>query len=236
MAGFDVVNFLMWYVVFVYSTVCHEAAHAWSALKLGDPTAYHGGQVSLDPTPHVRREPIGMVVVPILSFLSAGWIMGWASAPYDPQWAERHPRRAGWMALAGPAANLILFLLAALLIRVGMEAGAFEPPLFRKLSLSHIVEATGGRFFEFAASLLSIVFSLNLLLFTFNLLPLPPFDGSNIPLLFLNLSAAEKYRAFMWSSNARLFGLLIAFYAFGKIFPIIELTALNLLYSGLHHH
>ncbi|MES2569362.1 MAG: hypothetical protein V4710_04825 [Verrucomicrobiota bacterium] len=97
MSNFDLVDFLMWYLVFVYSTVCHEAAHAWSAWKLGDSTAYDGGQVSLDPTPHVRREPIGMVVVPIISFIAAHWMMGWASAPYSPQWAERHPRRAVWM-------------------------------------------------------------------------------------------------------------------------------------------
>ncbi|MDB6153663.1 MAG: Zn-dependent protease [Chthoniobacteraceae bacterium] len=235
MSGFDFVNFLMWYVVFVYSTVCHEAAHAWSALKLGDPTAYHGGQVSLDPTPHVRRELVGMVVVPILSFISAGWILGWASAPYDPQWAERHPRRAGWMALAGPVANLILLLLAALLIRVGMEWGAFVPPSFRDWNISHITQATEGRFFEFSATLLSIIFSLNLLLFTFNLLPLPPFDGSNVPLLFLSVPAAEKYRAFMWTPNARLFGMFIAFYGFSKIFPTIQLSALNLLYPGMRY-
>ena len=74
---------LGWYVVFVFSVTCHEAAHAFAAMKLGDKTAYHGGQVTLDPTPHVRRSPFGMVVVPILSFLLGGWMIGWASAPYD---------------------------------------------------------------------------------------------------------------------------------------------------------
>jgi hypothetical protein len=59
---------LIWYVVFLYSTVCHEAGHAWAAYRLGDDTAYAGGQVSLDPIPHIRREPFGMVLVPLLSF------------------------------------------------------------------------------------------------------------------------------------------------------------------------
>src|SRR5690348_17172584 len=100
----SLVEGLLWYVVFVGSTVCHEASHAWTALKLGDDTASRGGQVSLDPVPHIRREPIGMVVLPLLTWFIAGWMMGWASAPYDPEWARRYPRRAALMALAGPAA------------------------------------------------------------------------------------------------------------------------------------
>jgi hypothetical protein len=58
----EIVNGLVFYVVFLHSTTLHEAAHAWAALKGGDPTAYHGGQVTLDPRPHIRREPIGIFV------------------------------------------------------------------------------------------------------------------------------------------------------------------------------
>ena len=83
---------LLWYVVFLLSDTCHEAAHAWAAMLGGDLTAYHGGQVSLDPLPHVRREPLGMVVVPLITYAMNGWMMGWASAPYDPLWASRHPK------------------------------------------------------------------------------------------------------------------------------------------------
>jgi len=75
---------LMWYAVFLFSTVCHEAAHAWSASKLGDDTAKQGGQVSLNPVPHIRREPFGMVLVPLLSWFMGGWLIGWASAPITP--------------------------------------------------------------------------------------------------------------------------------------------------------
>lgn len=78
------INGLVWYIVFLLSTTCHEAAHAWAAKLGGDLTAFHGGQVSLDPVPHIRREPFGMVVFPILSYVMGGWMMGWASAPYDP--------------------------------------------------------------------------------------------------------------------------------------------------------
>ena len=59
---------LIWYVAFLFSTTLHEAAHSWAALRMGDPTAYHGGQVTLNPIPHIRRSPVGMVVIPIVAF------------------------------------------------------------------------------------------------------------------------------------------------------------------------
>ena len=72
-----------------------------------------GGQVSLDPMPHVRREPVGTLIAPWLFYLFGGWMIGWASTPFDPRWAFTHPRRAAWMSLAGPAANALLVLAAA---------------------------------------------------------------------------------------------------------------------------
>ena len=64
-----ITNGLVYYVVFLFSTTLHEAAHAWTAMRGGDLTAYHGGQVSLDPRPHIRREPFGMVGLPLLSVI-----------------------------------------------------------------------------------------------------------------------------------------------------------------------
>ena len=96
---------VIWYAALIFSLTFHEAAHALAAKRGGDPTAYLGGQVSLDPTPHIRREQLGTVVVPILSYAMAGWMIGWASTPYDRRWAERYPRRAAWMSLAGPGAR-----------------------------------------------------------------------------------------------------------------------------------
>ena len=94
----------------------------------GDPTAYHGGQVSLDPRPHIKREPFGMVALPLISVALSGWPFGFASAPYDIHWAMRYPKRAAWMALAGPAGNLLLVLSAAATIRIGSSAGVFAAP------------------------------------------------------------------------------------------------------------
>jgi len=121
-------NGAAWYLAFLFSTTLHEASHALAALKLGDDTAHRGGQVTLDPIPHIRREPLGMVVVPIVSYLMGGWMIGWASAPYDPEWARRNPRRAALMALAGPSANLLICVIAAILIRLGIHLGWFDAP------------------------------------------------------------------------------------------------------------
>jgi Zn-dependent protease len=227
---FDLASGLKWYLVFLFSTSWHEAAHAWVAHKLGDDTAYHGGQVSLDPTPHIKREPVGMVVAPLLSYFMGGWMIGWASAPYDPEWALRYPRRAGWMALAGPAANLIIVLISAILMRVGFEWGAFQISMHP--GFMDVVVAAGGNggLGSFCATMLSLFFSLNLLLGTFNLLPVPPLDGSNLPFLFLPPEMAGKYRVALRQPAFALIGLLVAWRVFGSIFhPIFE-GALKLLY------
>ena len=226
----DLADALLWYIVFLYSTVCHEAAHAWTALRLGDDTAYRGGQVSLDPLPHIRREPFGMVVIPLVAFISSGWMIGWASAPYDPQWALRFPRRSAIMALAGPAANLALVLLATLFLRVGLEWHVWEEPYH--LTTSHLAEPVAGGLYPWLAKLLSIAFSLNLLLCVFNLLPLPSLDGSSFPLLFLRGSAAKSYLEFLWNPTLRIIGLLIAWHGFGYLFEPIRRIAMQALYPG----
>ena len=133
----DPIQGLLFYAVFLFSITIHEAAHAWAALKLGDPTAYHGGQVTLDPRPHIKREPFGMVVLPLVSVAVSGWPFGFASAPYDPRWAMRYPKRAAWMAIAGPASNLLLVLLAGLAMRGLMAGGVFTSPS-RNLSISSL--------------------------------------------------------------------------------------------------
>jgi len=131
---------VVWLIVFVISITAHEAAHAWAAYLGGDPTAYLGGQVSLNPLPHMRREPFGMVVIPLISTFTNGFPIGWASTPYDPRWEELHPRRAAWMAAAGPAANLALALAALVALRVGLEVGVFSLPA--QLDATHLVVAS----------------------------------------------------------------------------------------------
>ena len=227
----DIGKALIYYLVFLFSTTVHEAAHAWAALLGGDPTAYHGGQVSLDPRAHIRREPMGMLVIPLLSALLSGWPMGFASAPYDPAWARRHPRRAAWMALAGPAANLVLVLLALLGIRVLGAGGIFLPP--EHAGFDHLAATTRGGLWPGAALVLSVVFSLNLLLAVFNLLPLPPLDGSGAVPLLLTPAATIRYQDFLWKNRGLgLLGILIAWQLFNHVYDPVFMAAINLLYPG----
>ena len=226
----DFTEGIKWYLAFLFSTTAHEAAHAWTALKLGDDTAHRGGQVTLDPTPHIRREPIGMVAVPIISYLLGGWMIGWASAPYSVAWARQNPRKAATMALAGPAANLAILLLAALLIHLGMAFHFFSPPF--EISFSHVVDG-GSALSQVAASFVGIAFSLNLLLCAFNLLPLPPLDGSGILMFFVSEESAEKFMQFMHHPTLRMVGLLMAWQLFKVIFPPVQTFAVHLLYPGI---
>ena len=220
---------LVWYVVFLFSTTCHEAAHALAAKLGGDLTAFHGGQVSIDPVPHIRREPFGMVVFPILSYVVGGWMMGWASAPYDPLWAQRHPRRAAWMSLAGPGANITLTILAALLIHVGIWTGMFEHP--QTADFTHIVASVKPGAAEGVATLLSVMFSLNLLLGVFNLMPIPPLDGFGAVGLLLPENAAARFQELAQRMRGlSMIGLLIAWQVFNPIFEPIYSLALRALY------
>jgi Zn-dependent protease len=226
----DFAQGMFWFVVFLFSLVVHEAAHALAAHKLGDSTAFAGGQVSLDPLPHIRREPFGTVVVPIVSYILGGWMIGWASTPYDPDWARRYPHRSAWMALAGPVSNLLLVLCAALAIRLGIMFDVLHAP--ESLNFSHIVAANETGTWTAVATLLSILFSLNLVLFLFNLLPVPPLDGSSIIQLFLSHELALKYNDFIRNTPMMLFGIIIAWQFFGKLFEPVFLTAISLLYPG----
>lgn len=224
----------LWYIVFIFSTTCHEAAHAFTALKLGDRTAYEGGQVTLDPLPHIRREPVGTIVFPIVSFLMGGWMIGWASAPYDPAWAIRYPKRSALMAFSGPLTNLTLVLLAFLTIRMGIASEIFYAP--NSINFSQVTAATGGGIWIPLAKLVSIFFSLNLILCVFNLLPLPPLDGSGVVPIVLEDRMAREYLNFIRNPSFMFIGLFLAWQFFGAIFRPVHLFAINLLYPGMGYH
>jgi len=223
---------LIWFVAFLFSSTCHEAAHAWAAKRGGDETAYAAGQVSLNPVPHMRREPFGMLVMPWLSYIMGGWMMGWASAPYDPYWARRHPRRSAWMALAGPAANFALAIFAAILIHIGILLNVFRLTGQFSDRFDQLVGGTSLGVPAGAAAFLSILFALNVLLGTFNLLPVPPLDGFNVLGIFLSDEAGLKLMNLRDSLGAMsILGLLIAWrYAGEVIIPALFFATSNLLY------
>ena len=171
--------FPIWYAAFLLSLTCHEAGHALVARWGGDDTAYLSGQVSLNPWPHMRREPLGTILVPLVTYFINGWMMGWASAPYDPFWADRHPRRAALMSAAGPAANFLLFGIAFAVLKFGLNAGVWTPP-HDGPSLDRLVMAAPGAasVIDAIGRFLSVLMTLNLILGVFNLIPIPPLDGA----------------------------------------------------------
>jgi len=221
----------LWYVAFLFSTVCHEAAHALAARMGGDPTAYAGGQVSLDPIPHIRREPFGLVVVPILTLITSGGMFGWGSAPFDPHWQIRYPRRAALMALAGPVANFVIAIVAGIVIHVGLAYALFEIPL--QLGITQLVTSQAGGLAEGLATFLSILFILNVILGVFNLLPVPPLDGYSVLGLALPEDITLRMIEFSRSPGFSLLGVFIAWQIFPHFAPRVIDTALYCLFRFL---
>ena len=225
---------LTFFVVFLLSTTLHEAAHAWAAMRGGDPTAYQGGQVTLDPRPHIRRHPFGMIVFPVITAFATGWPMGFASAPYDPRWAERYPSRAALLSLAGPAANFLLVIIAAVLIRLGAVVDVFEAP--GTLKFGHVVVSSAGPIWAGVGDLLGAFFSLNLAYGAFNLLPLPPLDGSGAVAIFMSPETARRYQQALWRTpGVALVGILVAWQLFGWVFAPLWGAAVDVLYPNVSY-
>jgi Zn-dependent protease len=227
----DLGRAVMWFVVFLFSTTVHEAMHAWVALRGGDPTAYLGGQVSLSPMPHIKREPIGMLLVPLLTAFTQGWAIGWASTPYDPRWAERHPQRAALMSAAGPAGNLLIGVVSFGVLRAGLATGILVAP--ERVGFHHLVEvASGNPMLTGLAQILTVLLILNVLLFVFNLLPFPPLDGASALGLVLPARAAAAVRGLAANPIFSLVGLLIAWQLFPSLTRPIFRFVLALMHPG----
>jgi len=214
-----IADLFVWYLVFVFSTTCHEAAHAWVAYRGGDHTAHADGHVSLDPLPHIKRSPFGMVVIPIASFLLAGMMLGWASVPLNSDWAKKHPRRAALMALSGPAANLSLALIAFLAIR-GLVAGGVLALPGNYMGVGTIVTTPDGTTNSLLGALargLSVMLGLNVILGLFNLLPLPPLDGAAVVEGAAPRAGGKFYAMLREVPMFEFLSLLVAWKIFGLI-------------------
>jgi Zn-dependent protease len=223
---------IAWYFVFVISATFHEAAHAWVAKRNGDLTAYEGGQVSLNPLPHIKREPWGMVVLPLISAFLLGWPFGYANTPYSAEWAYNYPRKAAWMGCLGPVANLLLVLACVLVIKAGIFGGVFLEPY--SVNMRHMVDPASEGAGTAVIIFISMLFSMNMIMVVLNLIPLPPLDGSNIISLFLHDEAARKYHSFIQNPVFGFIGLLLAWQLFDPMFDYIFTAAINLIYWGSH--
>lgn len=217
-------------LVVIISLTLHESAHGWVAYRLGDPTAYHEGQASLDPIPHIRREPIGMIVAPIISILVLNWPIAWASVPVDPQYMIRNPRFSAMVSMAGPLANLVIATIAGIALHVGLAMGVFE--LKASTRLVSIITAPEHGPAHLAATLLSMFFIFNLVICLFNLLPLPPLDGSALPLFFLSEREVISYFSVVYSPMVQIIGILVAWQISPYVISPVILSAFRLV-TGL---
>jgi len=209
---------VVWYAAFIIHITFHEAAHAWAANRLGDSTAYEGGQVTLNPIPHMEREPIGTILVPIASYMyfmlrqNTGFMFGWAHAPYNPYWAAHNPRRVAWMAAAGPAANLIIVLIAAVVARAGLMLGWFQINTEEGFTF-----LAGEGLLNIPAQFVGVLLFLGMLLFAFNLIPVPPLDGAAIiQLFFPREETAVRWWHFCRQPTMSILGLIAAWAIFAR--------------------
>ena len=174
------------FAVFLFSTACHEAAHAWMAWRWGDSTAKDEGRITLNPMPHI--DPMGTLLLPlIVLFMSGGnSIMGWASTPVnksrmsDPRWGDF------WTSAAGPLTNLLLALVSIVVYKVLVVTGAMS-----------------GEYGDALRFLLTTMVWLNLFLMVLNFLPIPPLDGGH---MLENLLPSNMAGVF---EHIRPFGLII---------------------------
>lgn len=165
---------------FVPAIVCHEACHGFAAYKLGDPTAKRAGRLSFNPLKHI--DPFGTVIMPLLLMAMNMPVFGYAKpVPYNPAYFK-DPRKGDLIVgLAGPAANLVLAVLGAVVYTLVM------------LVLPVSALAQNDVFYYFLTLFLPMFSLINLYLMFFNLLPIPPLDGSKIVAYFLPPRAAWAY-------------------------------------------
>lgn len=180
-------------IIIIFSAIIHEYAHGWTASQLGDPTAKDMGRLTLNPLAHV--DWFGTILVPLLLWLShAGFIVGWAKpVPYNPYNLRNPKRDPALVAIAGPASNIIVAVVFALLVRL--------------LPMNNFT------------ALLSVVVYANVLLAVFNLIPIPPLDGSKV--LFAVLPDSMRKVKFFLEHYGFFILLIFIFFGFQLIVPLI---------------
>jgi Zn-dependent protease len=205
---------------FIPAIMFHEVAHGLMAYKLGDPTAKSKGRLSLNPIKHV--DPFGTVILPVLLLLAGGPIFGYAKpVPYNPNYFKNIRVGEVLTGLAGPGSNLIMGLIGA---AVAFVITRFEPSAIMTI----YYPTTIAGWTVFACYLFTMI---NFCLMMFNLLPIPPLDGSSIIAPFLSDKALKQYYSIQQYAMPVLMILLIAVpyvLHFSPISIYIDATAGNL--------
>ena len=169
------------FIVLLFSLTVHEMAHAWTADRLGDPTARELGRVSLNPMVHA--DLIGTIIFPLLAMVSNLPLIGWAKPVPVNGRRLRHPRRDFVLvAAAGPASNLVMAIAAAVLLHIV----PVSPVTLGEPNVTAPI-----------AKILSQAVQLNVLLAVFNMIPIPPLDGGNVLSGLLPARAAFRFNAIL---------------------------------------
>ncbi len=201
-------EFIFVIAILLMSVVIHEVSHGYAALWLGDPTARLQGRLTLNPITHL--DMLGSIIVPTVGYLLGGFIIGWAKpVPYNPYNFKKYQKYGdALVAAAGPAVNLLLATIFAVLIRFSDDLGL--PASFIDIS--------------------SFVVLINIILAFFNLIPIPPLDGSKILFTFLPESFSGV-RVFL--ERYALFVILFFIFFLWDIFIPVVFTLFALL-TGIH--
>lgn len=215
-------------VVLILAFSVHECAHAWTASRLGDPTARMLGRVTLNPIKHL--DPIGSILFPLISMVYGGFLIGWAKpTPVTGRNFKNYRRDDILVILAGPASNLLSATIALiLLIVIKHILPSGDTSIVTAVAIAEHIPgvATEGlpALFPIALFLYFVIF-INLLLFVFNLIPLPPLDGSHILRHFLPYKAAQLY------DRIGMFALIILFLVGGTFIRALFIP----IYSIFNH-
>ncbi len=198
--------------IVMVSVILHEVAHGYMAYRLGDPTAKRAGRLSLNPVRHL--DPIGSVLLPIIMTLAGGPVFAYAKpVPYNPRNLRNPQRDEALVALAGPLANLAQALVGALLFWLLRNNTAAVYDFFVGMG------APDGAVMTLATVLYQYVY-LNLTLMFFNLIPLPPLDGSKVISIFLTGEARSHYYRLQAYSMPILLVLLYGLPSFLGVDPV----------------
>jgi len=188
-------------IALVYSAIIHEYMHGWMAERLGDDTAKDAGRLTLNPIPHI--DIYGSIILPALLILSnVGFVFGWAKpVPFNPNNLRDKKYGEAKVALAGPMGNLITAISFGLFLR----ALSFWQPAFINESMILFI---------------MIIIKINIVLMIFNLMPIPPLDGSKVIMPFLSYRA--KIKMHEMEKYGMIFILIFVMVGFPIVIPIID--------------